>query len=253
MMEDICPENYNSKALVDLWGEFIDWEKRRLGENGFLTSKLRQYECEKIFDACLGEGVDSIHLLKEGFDVTSNDIDLLFIKKAYENAKEVTLKVTQHDWRELDKHFVGESFDAVCCLGNSLTYLFNKEGRLKTLRNFRHMLKEGKILIIDERNYQYMLDKRDEILEGKFRYSGKYVYCGRHVHGRPIEIFNDKVRMEYTDERTGQKAHLVFYPFKRDELFELIKEAGFEVIDQFSDYEKGYNPDADFYQYVCMK
>ena len=252
-IDGICPENYNSKALVELWGDFVDWEKRRVGENGFLANNLKQYGCRKVFDACLGEGVDSIHLVEEGFDVTSNDIDLLFIKKAKENAKNITLNVTQHDWRELGNHFEAEEFDAVCCLGNSITYLFNRDDRLKTLRNFRHMLKEGKILIIDERNYQYMLDKRDEILGGKFRYSGKYVYCGDKVHGRPIEIFNSSVRIEYTDERKGQKAHLVLYPFKRNELFDLLNEAGFKKVERFSDYTKGYNPDADFYQYICVK
>lgn len=98
------------------------------------------------------------------------------------------------------------------CLGNSLTYLFNQKDQTKTLRNFLLILREGGILIIDKRNYQYILDKRDEILKGKFRYSGKFVYCGDKVHGKPIEISKDKVRMEYTDERTGKKAIWFYIP-----------------------------------------
>ncbi len=255
-MRNMHSENYNSKVLVEMWTDFINWDKRRLGENGFLLNTLQKFHCQKIFDACLGDGADSIYLLKNGFNVTSNDLDKLFIKKAQENAKkhDVILNVTEYDWRDLDKHFEKKSFDAVLCLGNSLTYLFNKKDQLKTLKNFLYILRDNGILIIDERNYQYFLDKREEILEnGEFRYSGKYVYCGDKVHGKPIEISDDKVRMEYTDEKTGKKGYLVLYPFKRGELLNLLKEAGYTKIEQYSDYKKEYNQDADFYQYVCVK
>ncbi|HII15714.1 MAG TPA: class I SAM-dependent methyltransferase [Nanoarchaeota archaeon] len=252
----IHQENYNSGILVEMWADFINWEKRRKGENGFLLNTLNKSHCRNVFDACLGDGADSIYLLKNGFDVTSNDLDNLFIKKARENAIKynVTLNITEHDWRYLDRHFEGKNFDAVLCLGNSLTYLFEKKGRLKTLRNFLYILKDKGILVIDERNYQSILDKREEILkEGKFQYSGEYVYCGDKVHGRPIEISDDKVRFEYKDERTGSKGYLLLYPFKRGELLDLLKEAGFAKIEPYSDYKKGFTPDADFYQYVCIK
>ena len=161
---DIHKENYNSKALVEMWADFIDWNKRRQGENGFLLNTLNKFHCQKIFDACFGDGADSIHLLKNGFNVTSNDLDNLFIQKAKENANKynVTLNITKHDWRDLDKHFEDKSFDTVFCLGNSLTYLFEKKDQLKTLKNFLKIIKDNGILIIDERNYQSILDKREK-------------------------------------------------------------------------------------------
>lgn len=249
---DIHKQNYNSKVLVEMWTDFIHWEKRRLGENDFLINNLNKRK--KIFDACLGDGADSIYLLKKGFDVTSNDIDNLFIEKARENAKkhDVNLNITEFDWRVLDKYF--DSFDAVFCLGNSLSYLFEKKDQLKALKNFFNMLGDDGILIIDERNYQSILDKREEIINnGNFQYSGKFVYCGDNVHGEPIEISDSEVRFEYTDKRTGKKGHLVLYPFKKGELMGLLREAGFTRIEQYSDYEKGYDHEADFVQYVCGK
>lgn len=255
-MSSIYKSNYSSKILVEMWGDFINWEKRRKGEGGFLLKTLKKYKCKKIFDACLGDGADTIYLLKNGLDVTSNDLDKIFIKKAHSNAKknDVSLKVTSFDWRNLNKHLKKESFDAVICLGNSLTYLFTKNDQLKALKNFLAIIKTGGILFVDERNYQYFLDKKEEILrEGKFRYSGKYVYSGDKVHGKPIEITNKKVKMEYTDERNGKKGYLLVYPFKRNELFNLLKEAGFSKIGQFSDYKKGLNSEADYYHYVCVK
>jgi len=253
---NISKENYNSEVLVEMWAEFIDWDKRRIGENGFLLNTLKKFHCQNVFDACLGDGADSIYLLQNRFNVTSNDLDDLFIKKARENAKEykVSLNITSYDWRDLDKYSDKNNFDAVICLGNSLTYLFKKEDQFKTLKNFRHLLNHKGILIIDERNYQYILDEKDEILKNrKFQYTGKYVYCGDKVHGKPIEISEDKVRFEYTNERTNKKGYLLLYPFKRGELLSLLRDTGFTRIEQYSDYKKGFTPNADFYQYVCEK
>ncbi len=253
---DIYKENYNSKVLVKIWSDFIDRNKRRLGENGFLINTLKDFNCQKVFDACLGDWVDSIYLLKNNFNVISNDLDDFFIQKARENANNnnITLNITKYDWRCLNTYFSDNSFDAVCCLGNSLTYLFKKKDQIKALTNFFNIIRDNGILIIDERNYQYILDEKKEILnKGNFKYSGQYVYCGDKVHGKPIEISYNKVHFEYTEEKTGNKWYLVLYPFKKWELLSLLKEVGFRKIQQYSDYKKGFNSKADFYQYICKK
>ncbi len=255
-MEAINKENYNSKELVEMWAEFIDWNKRRIGEDGFLVKMLKKFKCKRVFDACLGDGVDSIYLIKSSFEVTSNELDNLFIAKADENARKegVELCITRYDWRELHKHFGANYFDAVLCLGNSLTYLFNKEDQLHVLKTFRYMLRENGILIVDERNYQYFLDNRKEIITtGEYRYMQKYVYCGNTVHAKPIEISDKHVKMEYANEKTGKKGYLMLYPFKKGELLSLLKEAGFTKVEQYSDYKKKPNENADFYQYVCIR
>ena len=255
MNDELVSENYNSPNLVQMWREFIDWNKRRVGEDNFLVIQFHKYNVRKVFDASLGDGCDSIYLIKQGFDVTSNEIDETFLNKALENAKKenLALKMTKLDWRELDSELTEESFDAVILLGNSLTYLFSEQAQLEALSQFKKILKNNGILIIDERNYQYILDNRNEILKGNFHYSGKYVYCGDKVHGKPIEISENKVKFEYTDETTEKKGFLILYPFKRGELKNLLIATGFKSIEQFGDYKKLENNNADFYQYVCQK
>ena len=255
MDRNLISENYNSSNLVSMWREFIDWKKRRVGEDNFLINRFHTRNVKKIFDASLGDGCDSIYLLKQGFDVTSNEIDKIFIDKALENAKveNIVLKITSLDWRKLDTEIPAESFDAVILLGNSLTYLFDEKDQLETLRQFKRILRSGGILIIDERNYQYILDNQERILQGDFQYSGNYVYCGDRVHSKPVEISDSRVKMEYTDERTGKKAYLILYPFRRGEMKNLLTKTGFTSVEQFSDYKAHENHNADFYQYVCTK
>ena len=252
---DWIADGNNQKLLAEMWGDYIDWQKRRGGENSWLVKQLRRFNCQKIFDSSLGDGCDSIYLIKEGFDVISNDIDEVFIQKAIDNAKKegVKLKILELDWRELTREIPEESFDAVLCLGNSLTCLFGRKNQITALKQFRAILRKGGILIIDERNYQYILDNRKEILKGNFRYSGKYLYCGKHVHGHPIEINNNRLKIEYRDERIDKRARVIVYPFKKDELKQLLGGVGFQIIEQYSDYQPGYNPEADFYAYVCQK
>lgn len=243
------------RVLVGFWGRFIDWEKRRKGENGFLVKTLSRFKARKVFDSCMGDGCDTIFLLKEGFEVTSNDLDVTFIRKAQENARKnsVRLNVTSFDWRRLDKHFPPDSFDAVICLGNSLTYLFSKKDHAKSLRGFYRLLRKGGVLVVDERNYDYFLKNRKEILAGKFRYRGKFVYCGTEVKAHPIRISSKEVVMEYCDSKTSQKCQLVMYPFKKGELRSRIREAGFGRIETYCDFQKKKDNEADFFTYVAQK
>jgi SAM-dependent methyltransferase len=193
----------NSEILAAFWARFIDWEARWEGPTGrFILEQLRGHNCRKVFDAALGDGCDTINLLRTGeFDVRANEIDEAWREKAMETAAAenhpLDGKVTDHKW-QLDNfpELVGNGFDCVLCLGNSLTYLENESDRLKALQNFRELLRPGGILLIDERNYQPLLDKRKEVNKQKmpnshvkdrfkFKYSGEYVYCGKEVHGFP--------------------------------------------------------------------
>lgn len=245
-------KNLHPNELVDFWSDFIDWDKRRQGEDGFLARSLAPYG-RNVLDACLGDGCDSIHLLKEGFDVTGNELDSGLAQKALSNARAagVRLPVTHHDWRDFSKRFEPGIFDSVTLMGNSLTYLFKKKDQLAALSGFMHVLRPGGALLIDERNYAYMLAHREAAL-ARFRYSKKYVYCGKKVDGRPESIAPDNVVMRY-DHDDGRTARLTVYPFRKGELSGLLAESGFSSIRQFSDYRPGYNPSADFHQYACVK
>ncbi len=245
-----------SKILVDMWDDFVNAKKRMESEGPFLLKHLGKRR-QRVFNAATGTGVDSIFLLKNGYEVTSNELDRHFLKKAVENAANegLSLKLVSHDWRELDRHIRTESSDAIICLGNSLAHLFEQTDQLMTLRNFLRLLDRNGILIIDIRNHEYLLRNREAIMNsGKFRYSGRYVYCGvDRVHGQPVGISDKRIRMEYSHLRTGKKAYLDIYPLRVDEMYGLLNDAGFGRITLFSDYRPGLDYDADFHQFVCVR
>ena len=136
-------------------------------------------------------------------------------------------------------------------MGNSFTYLFGKKHQLAALRQFKKLLKPDGVLLIDERNYQYMLDNSQNILRGNFRYKGANTYCGTSVHGQPISIREDKITVAYSNSEGETIGRLSFYPFKKGELHGLLEETGFDDIDQWGDFTKGENQSCDFFQYVA--
>lgn len=245
----------NSKIRAEIWGDLVGWDDRRRGENGFLVGQLKKIGGKKVLDVALGDGVDTIHLLQKGFEVLSNEIDDAFRQKATENAKKsgFEIKPTNLNWMNLSEDYSENSFDAIICLGNSLTCLFGRENQVQALKQFYSILKLGGALLIDERNYQRILDNKEAALKGELHSFGKYLYTGtNNVKANFISIIDNGILIQYV-HKNGKKAYYFIQPFKKGELMGLLKEAGFTKIEQYSDYEVGDNPEADFYQYVCIK
>jgi SAM-dependent methyltransferase len=242
----------DSRILAGMWNDFVNAKKRMESEGPFLLRHLSSHK--NVFDAALGTGADSIFLLDKGYAVTGNEIDRHFRTIAMKNLRQANLfmPITKYDWLNLDAKTEKGSFDAVLCLGNSLTYLFERYAQFRALSNFAKILKDGGVLILDVRNYEYMLEnQRDILTNGGFRYSGNYVYCGiDSVHAKPVAISDSEITMEYEHITTRKKAYLYLYPFRLTELHGLLAVAGFSVIRVFSDYVPGLDRDADFYQFV---
>lgn len=224
----------------------MDLKKRSEKEIPFILKEIKNIKNPIILDSALGSGATSIGLKKWGVkNLISNEVDSYYIPitKCETKKNNVNLNITSYDWRELDKK-VTDRFDVVLCLGNSITYLFKKKDQIKTLTNFRNILKNNGKLIIDERNYP-------TILSGKYKHSMKYVYCGEKVTAEPIFANNRMVVMEYTYK--NKKAHLVLYPFKKGELLSLLKDIGFKKIKIYLDYKNKPNPNCEFITYIAEK
>ena len=117
-------------GFVDKWDELIDWDRRAEGEGDFFIRKLKEIGARSVLDVATGTGFHSVRLLHEGFDVVSVDGSPQMLYKAFENAKGLgfVMRTVQADWRFLNRDVHGE-FDAIICLGNSFTHMFNERDR----------------------------------------------------------------------------------------------------------------------------
>lgn len=248
------------RTLVDVWDTYIDWKRRSEGEDSFFTNVLKRFNARTVLDTSMGTGFNAISLTQAGFDVVGNEWDMHFRSKAEKNMQRegIELKAIEgHDWRELS-HRLRKQFDTVLCVGNSLCYLLERKEQLKALQEFYALLPRGGIAIVDQRNYEYMLKEQEHILydpQRNFRYSRKYYYCSDVVVSYPTFISPERVDIEVFDHAKQQACGVMpTYPFRRQELADLLLNAGFARVETCGDFKKEYNfQTVDFFQHIAVK
>ncbi len=235
------------KTFVEKWDELIDWDSRAQSEGDFFIKILKDYGARKILDVATGTGFHSVRLLKAGFEVVSADGSAWMLAKAFENAKKhgFIMRTVKADWRFLNRDVHGE-YDAIICLGNSFTHLFNERDRRKSLAEYYAMLKHDGILIIDQRNY-------DSILDNGFSSKHIYYYCGDEVTAEPDHVDDGLARFIYKFPDKSEY-FLNMYPLRKDYMHRLMTEVGFQRIHTYGDFQETYKEnDPDFFVHVAEK
>ena len=232
---------------MEKWDVLIDWEARADSEGRFFIDILKARDKQKILDVATGTGFHSVQLLKAGFDVTSADGNAEMLTKAFENArdKDLMLHTVHADWRWLNKDVNGK-FDAIICLGNSFTHLHDEQDRRRALAEFYAALKWDGILIMDQRNYDAILDKG-------FSSKHKYYYCGDQVTAEPEHVDDGLARFRYAFP-DGSEYHLNMFPLRKDYTRKLMREVGFQRVKTYGDFQETYQEtEPDFFVHVAEK
>ncbi|GGB59781.1 hypothetical protein GCM10011316_34790 [Roseibium aquae] len=234
-------------SFVEKWDELIDWDARADSEGQFFIDVLRARGKETVLDVATGTGFHSVRLTRNGFNVTSADGSASMLAKAFENGQKrgMILKTVQADWRWLNRDIQGK-YDAIICLGNSFTHLHDEKDRRRALAEFYAALKHDGILIIDQRNYDAMLDKG-------FTNKHKYYYAGDKVSAAPAHLDEGLARFQYTFP-DGSDYTLNMFPIRKNYMRRLLREAGFERARTYGDFQETYaEEDPDFFIHIAEK
>lgn len=243
-------DNYRKEyvtSFVDKWDELIDWESRAASEGTFFIETLKERGAKRILDVATGTGYHSVQLLEAGFDVVSADGSPEMLAKAFENARRRghILHTSHADWRWLNRDISGR-YDAVVCLGNSFTHLFEENDRRKALAEFYSALNHDGVLILDQRNY-------DNILDNGYSSAHTYYYCGDNVSVAPEHVDEGLARFRYGFPDNSEY-HLNMYPLRKAYVRRLMREVGFQTINTYGDFKETYREqDPDFYIHVADK
>lgn len=233
--------------FVDKWDELIDWDARAESEGQFFIDILRARGKDTVLDIATGTGFHSVRLTEAGFNVTSADGNAAMLAKAFANAQSrgLILKTVQADWRWLNRDINGK-FDAIICLGNSFTHLHEERDRRRALAEIYAALKHDGILILDQRNY-------DSILDHGFSSKHKYYYAGDQVTAEPEHMDEGLARFKYTFP-DGSEYTLNMCPIRKDYVRGLLHDAGFQRVRTYGDFQETYADDEpDFYVHVAEK
>jgi SAM-dependent methyltransferase len=234
-------------GFVERWDELIDWEARAKSEGHFFADVLNALGKVTVLDVATGTGFHSVRLMQAGFDVVSADGSPAMLAKAVENGRRrgLNLKAVHADWRELNRRIDGK-FDAIICLGNSFTHLHDEGDRRIALAEFHVALHEDGILILDQRNY-------DAILDHGYTPKHRHYYCGARVTAVPEHVDDGLARFKYTFP-DGRVYTLNMFPLRKNYVRGLIDEAGFGQISTYGDFLQDYRDnDPDFFIHVAEK
>lgn len=235
------------KGFVDKWDELIDWESRAAAEGDFFIRTLKKHGVRKVLDVATGTGFHSVRLLEAGFEVVSADGSPEMLVKAFENGRRRghILRTVQADWRWLNRDVHGE-YDAIICLGNSFTHMFEERDRRKALAEYYAMLKHDGLLILDQRNY-------DNILDNGFSTKHTYYYCGDNVKAEPEHVDEGLARFRY-DFPDDSSYYLNMFPLRKSYMRRLMQEVGFQKVETFGDFQETYrDEEPDFFIHVAEK
>ncbi|KAL7638800.1 UNVERIFIED_CONTAM: hypothetical protein RMT77_010334 [Armadillidium vulgare] len=285
-------DQYADGTAAKLWELYIgDKNQRTKVYRDFITSLLREKNCAHVLDVACGTGVDSIMLLEEGFKLTSVDLSDKMLKYAlktrWKRRKEPAFDewvIEEANWLTLPEDIEGYgTFDAVVCLGNSFAHLPDLSGdqsehRL-AVKNFAQMVKPGGILLIDHRNYDYIV-KNGKAPSHNIYYNSKHIKkintSVLYVNGEPSLVtldYNMEVdtsedgRDETTDSEVAKKGRLhgsvnqnkfrlSYYPHQVAKFGELLKNSFEEEVKHsvYGDFKPiGEIENPGFYIHVIEK
>eukprot|EP00116_Pleurobrachia_bachei_P006661 sb/3466923/ len=158
-----------------IWHLYMgDTDARLSNYKSTLLSILEGRNVRTVYDVACASGIDSIMLVEEGYDVTSSDVEENFVARAVQEKErrreggDVRFEKWQVGWGDWVDLVDGAKvdhpeggYDAIVCIGNSFTTLPDFEGggktHIKALTNFRDLLKPGGVLVIDHRNFDYLI------------------------------------------------------------------------------------------------
>jgi len=282
-------DQYSDGKAARLWSLYIgDQSERTKNYKEFLGSELTQHDCSSVLDVACGTGVDSVMLIEEGYQVTSCDFSDKMLKAAWQTRwnrrKEAAFdnwEIYEANWLTLTSDLsTGRQYDAVICLGNSFAHLpditGNQDSHRLALSNFAKMVKPGGILLIDHRNYDYILDHGRAPTRNIY-YNSHYVSDIKtsviYQNGSPAKIILDYVMGEpestaaMLDNVTQQKKiisenqrdnefTLTYYPHRLQDFRSLLLEAfqGQASIETLGDFQPlGQLADPAFFIHVVRK
>ena len=161
-------------------------------------------------------------------------------------SEHLDIPVVRSLWADLPA-VVGERFDVVLCIGNSLVHAAGREAMIGALTGLREMVRPGGHVVVDSRNWEKLHAEHRivQLADNVVTRHGRrciVLYAWEipdrldqeHV-AHLVFIFEDGSRIQPHEYRIG------FHPFTLDELRERLVAAGLKEIDtDFDDARDRY-------------
>jgi len=223
---------------------FPDWQAS-MERQGEILRKLIGEPPLSVLDCSCGIGTQAIGLAREGYKVHATDISSKEVAKAKEAADKMGVNLTfgVADFRTLDTQVAGE-YDAVISFDNSLPHLLNDEDLLKALTAMKAKLVEGGKLYISIRDYDALLEEKPTATLPQVTQTqdGERIYfqTWRWDEDSPTYETNMFILVQDSNGWRVNNSSTTYRALRRNELTDLLKQAGYKDITWLELQESGY-------------
>jgi glycine/sarcosine N-methyltransferase len=225
-------------TLAADYDRFVNWEARLAHELPFFEGLFQQHGVKRVLDAACGTGHHAIALAERGYAVVGADLSVPMIERARKNAAGTGADVifTVLGLGELAS--LGESFDAVLCLGNSLPHLLTAAAVAGALADFASVLRPGGLLVIQNRNLDRVWAGQERFMPPQVhREDGQEWLFVRFYDFHPATLTFNMLRLRRSPDGWAQDAESTqLRPIFQRELGLGLAHVGFAPVDFYGDY-----------------
>jgi SAM-dependent methyltransferase len=180
----------------------------------------------RVLDCACGTGTLAVGLALAGFEVSASDASEAMVERtrALAAAHGAPVETQTRAWEDLE----GGPFDAVFCVGNSITHARDRRAALAAMRGVLRDERSGDeasgrgsgLLALTSRNWERPQEAGEEVVER----NGRRARVGHTWHAGALEV------AVTFDDGTRYSELLTYWPFTHDELQADLAATGFEPL-----------------------
>lgn len=231
MKNNQSPEKFYD-SLSDEYDEMTNLEGRFSKEIPVFQSLVKKYNLTTALDAGCGTGFHSILLAQLGLHVTATDISEQMLRQAKRNAEHMSVQVdTIHtSFMDVEKN-VKKTYDAVFCLGNSLSHILEEKELLDSLKGFYKVLNSEGQLFLQILNFDRIMKNRERIQNIK-EVNGK-IFIRFYDYSEKTLLFNILTIQKQEGAMKHSLRSVEIFPWRSSDIVRSLKDAGFHNAELF--------------------
>ncbi len=215
------------KYIKDTYKSAIDKYEKATHQVGLWKSEeyvINKYfnKDDKIIDIGCGTGRTTFELYTRGYNnIVGLDLSKDMLKKAREINKKLKFIIEFKEGNALNMNFKDKNFDSALFSFNGLMQIPKKENRLKALKEIKRVLKPKGIFI-------FTTHDRDRGEEFKEFWKNEQEKWEKGIQDKRLYEYGDRI----TTSKNNNQELFIHLP-NHKEVVNLIKEAGFNLIEDF--------------------
>lgn len=229
------------EAFQPYYEIMVDWDARLAHESPFFQRAFQSVHAQSVLDCACGTGHHACQFARWGLEVAGSDVSAEMVRRAEHLAatRNLQIEFQQTSFDHLSEVYQ-EQFDAVVCVGNSLSAAGRRTVVADGIREMHKVVRPGGALVLQVLNYERFTPGENVYGEPVHR-----EHIGQsHLFLKSFRRAGTRCDMDIivlihgaTDQWTRTVFHERLLVLDRAALVEMVEQAGFGKINLYGGYD----------------